>query len=92
MGSRNAKDWIEALQMNQSLTEKLCVVGMNHKKNDVKSETYNEETMDYRVPSDCVSGNIYFKDGTFPDATLTREQDLKIRPLIKTKVTWFINI
>lgn len=90
LGSRNADEWIEALSKNTSLRDTFDVYGMYNVRDQVKDETYNEETMDYKAPS--TFGRIFYQNGTFPDATLTKEQEMKIRSLIKAKDCMFYNM
>ena len=69
MGSRNVDKWSKALKKMTSLKGLNCR-GMRDHIENVDESTF-DETVEY--PKDKRRQRIYWKDGTFPDATMEKK-------------------
>ncbi|GFH50363.1 hypothetical protein CTEN210_06839 [Chaetoceros tenuissimus] len=76
VGSRNVDTWIECLEKNQSLKD-VQFGGMASYVEDVEESELPNTSID--VPSSRVKGEIYWDGTTFPDGTLSREQENELK-------------
>ena len=85
IGSRNVHEWRNAISNMTCLKEFKCV-GMG---DGIKYNHVDESTLDgnstVKYPYDKRQ-RIFWKDGTFPDATMAKEDEMKLKGGTKAKV------
>ncbi|GFH55349.1 predicted protein [Chaetoceros tenuissimus] len=79
IGSLSFLSWIEAFKENKSL-RKITIAGLNngYMIEDVDEDTYDEEDETVENPDDFRQ-RIYWKEGFFPNAMMTDEEDTRIK-------------